>query len=399
MENAIRYIAADCLATIAHGKVYDHALAIRSDGTILDIVPLSTLAQKSIRPEYFEGVFCPGFVNAHCHLELSWAKGALPKGGGLDAFIRGLMALRTDGDTEDRQAQILQGYREMVSKGVVAIADIANGLNSLVCHDGASYIHTFVELFGSDPQMADPTMGRAKEIQQVFSSRTGHQATLTPHSAYSVSGPLMQSLLELKEGIYSLHHLESAEEIEFFGLGTGPLAARRKDFTPQLPPYESNGIRPLASLLPFAPITDRVLLVHNTFAEEADIELIEAILPNAALCLCPRSNRYIENRLPNLELLRKSHLPLTLGTDSLASNDSLDIFEEIKTLHHYHSSIPVEEMLQWATWNGAHFLHLDPVLGSLEAGKRPGIVHLTGIDPSDFTLTHQSASKLLIPAL
>jgi cytosine/adenosine deaminase-related metal-dependent hydrolase len=91
-------------------------------------------------------------------------------------------------------------------------------------------------------------------------------------------------------------------------------------------------------------------------------------------CLCPNANVYIENTLPNIEQFRNNNVHITLGTDSLASNTSLSIIEEIKTIQQYFPLIPLAEILQWATLNGAKALEMDNHLGSFETGKKPGII-------------------------
>jgi imidazolonepropionase-like amidohydrolase len=83
---------------------------------------------------------------------------------------------------------------------------------------------------------------------------------------------------------------------------------------------------------------------------------------------------YIENALPPIEMLRKNNCKIVLGTDSLASNWSLNILDEIKTIRKNFPEIPLAETLQWGTSNGAKALQMDDVLGSFERGKRPGVV-------------------------
>ncbi len=132
-----------------------------------------------------------------------------------------------------------------------------------------------------------------------------------------------------------------------------------------------------------------VLLVHNTFTKQEDIDYVQLQTANylqplkacrrrsklrTFFCLCVNANKYIEEALPPVELFRKNNCSLILGTDSLASNWSLNILDEIKTIRENFPSIPLEEILQWATINGAKALQMDSVLGSFEKGKKPGVV-------------------------
>ena len=103
-------------------------------------------------------------------------------------------------------------------------------------------------------------------------------------------------------------------------------------------------------------------------------------MDNAFWCLCPNANQYIEQTMPPIELLRSEKAKLVIGTDSYASNWSLSVLDELKTIHEHHPQIPLAEMLGWATINGAQALQMDKHLGSFEKGKKPGVVLITGAD-------------------
>jgi cytosine/adenosine deaminase-related metal-dependent hydrolase len=116
--------------------------------------------------------------------------------------------------------------------------------------------------------------------------------------------------------------------------------------------------------------------VHNTFTREADILFAEASPHRVFWCLCPNANAYIENCMPPVDLLLKHRAKIVLGTDSLASNHQLSILEEIKTLQVHFPDLLLEEILSWATSNGAGALDCQDQFGSFEAGKYPGIVNI-----------------------
>ncbi|RYZ46146.1 MAG: hypothetical protein EOO14_24930 [Chitinophagaceae bacterium] len=98
--------------------------------------------------------------------------------------------------------------------------------------------------------------------------------------------------------------------------------------------------------------------------------------PQTFFCLCVNANQYIEASLPPVEMLRQQGCNLVLGSDSLASNWSLNILDEIQTIRQSFPGIPLEEILTWATSNGAKALGMESLLGSFEKGKRPGVVLL-----------------------
>jgi cytosine/adenosine deaminase-related metal-dependent hydrolase len=130
---------------------------------------------------------------------------------------------------------------------------------------------------------------------------------------------------------------------------------------------------------------EKIILVHNTFTKQEDIDFVnrqpatgnrqsKVTQPQTFFCLCPNANLYIEDILPPVELFRKNNCNIVLGTDSLASNWSLSIVEEIKTIRKHFPQIPLEEILGWATINGAKGLGMEKRLGSFEKGKNPGVV-------------------------
>jgi cytosine/adenosine deaminase-related metal-dependent hydrolase len=137
------------------------------------------------------------------------------------------------------------------------------------------------------------------------------------------------------------------------------------------------------------------ILVHNSFTSVADIQAVQQQMPNTSWCLCPNANQYIESAMPPIDLLRAQKVNIVVGTDSYASNWSLNILDELKTIQKYNPTIELAEMLGWATLNGARALQMDKHLGSFEKGKKPGLVLITGVDAAG-KLSSSSSSKQLI---
>jgi len=154
----------------------------------------------------------------------------------------------------------------------------------------------------------------------------------------------------------------------------------------------------LESIANYFDYDQKLLLVHNTVTEQQDIDFAERYFKNLFWCLCPNANLYIEKRLPDVALFRKNGCKITLGTDSLASNHQLSIFEEIKTIQQHFPEVPLDELIRWGTLNGAHFLELTNEHGSFEKGKKPGVVLVENIDIPALKLNRLSTSRLLIPA-
>jgi imidazolonepropionase-like amidohydrolase len=126
-------------------------------------------------------------------------------------------------------------------------------------------------------------------------------------------------------------------------------------------------------------------LVHNTFADKKTVNSVNK-RGNTYWCLCPGSNLYIENKLPPVEMLKSEKCEIVTGTDSLASNTKLSILSEIKMLQENFPSVSLEELIRWATINGARALGQDKIYGSIESGKKPGLLLLQNADLKNIRL-------------
>jgi cytosine/adenosine deaminase-related metal-dependent hydrolase len=150
----------------------------------------------------------------------------------------------------------------------------------------------------------------------------------------------------------------------------------------------------LQSVLPVLKNATTSILVHNSFTNAADIDAVKNQMPNTFWCLCPNANQYIEQTMPPVELLRSENTNIVIGTDSYASNWSLNVLDELKTIQQHHTHIPLAEMLQWVTLNGARALQMDKHLGSFEKGKKPGLVLIAGTD-TRHALNKATSHKIL----
>jgi cytosine/adenosine deaminase-related metal-dependent hydrolase len=144
-----------------------------------------------------------------------------------------------------------------------------------------------------------------------------------------------------------------------------------------------------------APYSEHILLVHNVCLKQSDIDALKKVMKNPFFAICPLSNLFIHNALPPVDLMRENRLDIALGTDSLSSNDDLDMMKELLCLRTNFPQVPMQELFTWASLNGARFLGKDSLLGSLTPGKRPGIVRVTDIDAEGF-ITENSRSKRII---
>jgi cytosine/adenosine deaminase-related metal-dependent hydrolase len=352
-------------------------LITQKDGTIEAMVGIEDAGAEV---QNFEGILTPGFVNAHCHLELSHMKGMIPTHTGLQEFVKQIVALRQVAP-EAIQEAIVSAEAEMMANGIVAVGDISNTLDTLTQkakHNLAYY--SFVELYDLDPTRAADKILAGLEIQKQFQENCV-RASLVPHAPYSVTNDLW-NLLSAHFGIHtiSLHNQETPDENAFFKTKTGSFLGMYERTKVNLDFFEATGKSSLQSVLPVFKNAHHGILVHNSFTSAEDIQAVHAEMNNAFWCLCPNANQYIEQTMPPIELLRSEKAKLVIGTDSYASNWSLNILDELKTIQQHQPQIPLAEMLGWATINGAQALQMDKHLGSFEQGKKPGVVLIKGID-------------------
>ena len=376
-------------------------LVCDDDGKILELIDTGGKLKEEAGLEHYGGILMPGFVNAHCHLELSHLKGKIPEKKGFGEFIGAINQLRNQEGEMEVEAAIKKADRQLFAEGVVAVGDVSNALLSIeIKRKSRIYYHTFAEAFGFYPSRADRAFDFACFTEQIFRENQ-LAASVVPHSAYSVSAPLFKRITNkavTQKSLLSIHNQESEAEQQFFRDGTGPIAHHlQNNLGLDISHWKPTGENSLDVVLNYLPSENQLLLVHNTFTTETDIEKLKSCrkTENTFLVLCPNSNLHIENRLPNASLFRKHNLNICLGTDSLASNSRLSVLNEMITLHQYFPEISLEELVQWGTIDGARALQVETHFGSFETGKKPGVNLITGVDLKTLKLTSKSKVKKL----
>lgn len=322
-----------------------------------------------------KGLLMPGLINAHCHIELSHMKGFIPKHTGLPEFLK---LVTTQRQTE--HAAIIDAAQKaiqaMAESGIVAVGDICNTalLNELP-RPFPLHIHHFVECFGLNEAQS---LNRFMDALSVF-----HQlnekgpCSMVLHAPYSVSPSLIKLVDDFNRNkISTIHHQESEHEHFLFLEKKGAFLTLFERVKFDAEQFYFYGQRSSEAVLQWNQQAKHLILVHNTASTATDIEWVENQELPTYWCLCPKANEYIENTLPNIPLLIQSNVKIVLGTDSLASNDSLNLWEEMALIQQHFPHIENSTLLQWATYNGAQALDIHNTFGSFELGKKPGILHL-----------------------
>ena len=353
----------------------DKVLITDEEGVIEDIVSTQEAGDDV---QQFGGILSPGFINCHCHLELSHLKGLITERTGLVKFVLDVVQQRHFPEEEILQA-IEKAEDEMLANGIVAVGDICNNaLTAFQKAKGRMYYHNFIEASGFNPQIAtqrfERSVGLFKEYAKNYSIPV-ESNSIVPHAPYSVADELWNLIISFPGNhLFSIHNQETAGENEWFINKQGEFSELYKKMNIDISFFKASGKTSLQTYLPKFLNNQSVILVHNVHTSEEDIVFAKQSGKQLYWCLCPNANQYISRQLPDIDLLIKHDCEIVLGTDSLASNHQLNILEEIKTIRQYFPHIEIGKILKWATSNGAKASQMESLLGSFEKGKKPGVV-------------------------
>ncbi len=423
----MRKISAESIFTIASDPIKNGLIIVDDDGTIMDVgsisdfgFSISEFKNTESEIEYFDGIICPGFINTHCHLELSHLRSQVSEKVGMTGFIKELISQRFNFSVEQIQQAIADAEAEMIKNGIVAVGDISNNNSTFKQKSKENLLyHTFIEIFDLNPDKAEESFNNGLSLLQELSHiphLTSH-ISIVPHAPYTMSEKLLKMINDYalkNKSIISIHNQESEAENELF-ISKGGLMVDtfiKMGIKPDL--IRRTGVNSLKSTLPFLKNVSKLLLVHNTFTTKEDISWAEKLMKNqesriknqdkkSAMkngskkmeegylsnlksqisnlfwCTCPNANLYIENKLPGYNNFIAENVCITIGTDSLASNRSLSVLDELKTIAKHYPEISLQTLLLWATKNGADFLGFKQ-LGTIEKGKKPGLNLLKNMD-------------------
>ncbi len=321
--------------------------------------------------KFYNGILCPGLINSHCHLELSTLNYENNKNIGLSAFIKKMIAERANYN-EPKKIKIADDI--MFLKGVNLCADISNTNASIETklNSKIKYVN-FIEQSGLDENLAQSYFDKASEICNEFISNN-LEAYIVPHSFYSVSEKLLNKISSAsKNSIISIHFLESSQEKELFENQTGKLYDFLKSFNGKI--EFNSGLQGIYDKIENFSEAKSIILVHNVKTQNKNLKNSS----NLYFCLCPNSNLLLHNELADENFVYSNKDKIILGTDSLASNNSLDILAEIKTMSENYNNLDLIDLLKMATSNASKAL-VNTDYGNFTINSKPGIVLIQNLD-------------------
>ena len=387
---------ADYVVPVNADPIKNGIVTVDDEGKIIAVTEPETHAQNGHPPpENLTGILCPGFINSHCHLELSHLSGKIQQRTGLIEFIKSILKERGADNVAIAEAAE-KAEHDMIENGIVAVGDISN--NNITIPIKAKknlYYHTFVEILGFLPPHAEDIFDKGMALLQEFKPLPG---SITAHAPYSTSKELFRLIKKYcdsgVDNLLSIHNQECEDENKFFRYKLGKFNELYEYFGMDTSHFKPQARNSLQSMLPLLTSRQEILLVHNTCTNLKDIYFLKRFDKKINWCFCPSANLYIENHLPKINLFIDQGFNLTLGTDSLASNTKLCILHEMKTIQQKYPAIGTEKLIEWGTLNGAKFLGIDNEKGSLEPGKKPGLNLITDVD--GMKLTPESKVRKLV---
>lgn len=390
-------ISADWVYPVASPPLKDGILILDRKGTVLDILPAANVPDLSVRK--VRGALVPGFINAHCHLELSHMKGKVDTGTGLIPFIYAVVTKRA-AEQEEISSAIAAAEAEMISEGIVAVGDISNTADTFPQKNKANLAYyNFIEMFDFFKEGgAGTTFNQYEEVFQELQPAGKSKKVRVPHAPYTVSSDLFRMVREHNgagDHTISIHNQEMLAENRLFLDKTGDLLDFYRNFELSLDNFDPIGKGSIYYAMANLDPDQKTLFVHNTLTTPAEILAAQAWSDKVYWATCPNANLYIENNMPDYRGFIDSQARVTIGTDSLTSNWQLSVLEEMKTIARYQSFVDFETLLRWSTINGAEALGFDDFLGSFERGKRPG-VNLLNYNPEAGNLHSQVTVEKII---
>jgi cytosine/adenosine deaminase-related metal-dependent hydrolase len=373
----MKYFSADYILPISSGPIKDGVVVLDDQGCI-DAIGLRS-DYKSADIDHYEGILMPGMINTHCHLELSHMKGKCPTGTTLIPFITNVVKMR-DFDQDVIQEKIIEEDKNMWDAGIQAVGDISNKLDTAEQKKRSpiSY-YTFVEMFDFMQSAAtEATIEQYRNVYKDQAHESGNKRSFVPHAPYSVSEGLFDFINRANpdNATISIHNQETLDEELLFADGSGRFPDFFKGFNVSLDGFTPLKKTSIHYALQHMTPKKKNIFVHNTLTTKSDIAAAHNWSSDVYWATCPNANLYIENRLPHYQNFLDSNAKMTIGTDSIMSNWQLSIWEEIKTIKKMQSYVPLTDLLTWATINGAEALGYQKSMGTIEVGKKAGLVHV-----------------------
>jgi len=369
-------IRARIVVTIDGAPIENGSVAV-SGNRIVDVGRFDDIKTRNAGDtvDLGEQLLLPGLINAHCHLDYTCLRGKIPPQKSFTDWIQAINAAKAKLSPKDYVASINEGFEEAKRFGTTAIANLTAFPELISQVQPPIRTWWFAELI----DIRAPE--RATELVDAAIESLGRTAPwgLAPHALFTASKDLFRRCGEIaqREHILLTTHLaESREEMEMFRDGAGPLYEFIKSIG--RPTNDCGNETPLGLFVGAPPSTSlrtglgralpRWIVAHLNELTESDFDLLERSNSKFHVVHCPRSHKYFGHSPFTFERLRSLGFNICLGTDSLASNESLSLFDEMRAFQKNFPQVSPEEILRMATVNPARALRYENPLGQIRPG-------------------------------
>ena len=319
-----------------------------------------------VEVQQFPGcVLLPGFINAHCHLELTALKNRIPAGKSFPVWVEELRGLTTGLSSEDYRQSVKEGISLLLRGGATTVIDVGNTGDALsVLSESPMRSFALVETLGLDPSLAESRSEHAASLANQLANTARFRTGVALHAAYSCSRDLLvkvNAFQKERKLPVSIHAAESAEEAELFSSASGSLQKYCRSIFPEAPEHWATS--PLRWLEENLLLQEGALVIHGNHLYERDLEIL--LRRKSTVVHCPSSHAFFGHKAFPYAELRQRGIPVCLGTDSLASGDSLSMLDQIRMFRKNFSEVTAQKALRMATTVAARALKMPRELGVL----------------------------------
>lgn len=311
------------------------------------------------------GVIMPALINAHTHLSLSALRGQVDTGNGFTDWVKGLVSARSSLTFQEIVSAATRAAQKVKESGTGMVAEVGP------LEPGVSAIRNC----GLEGIVFTEVLGNSCEPPELPDDAHGVNFSVAGHGLHTTAPDVLQSLRAFaasRNNPFSIHLAESEEETEFLcgrnGVWADLITSRGIDFSH----WDLTGERPVQRALRLGLLGPGTLAVHLLQATRNELTVLSST--GTSVCLCPRSNFLLHNRLPDINACLAAGLAPALGTDSLASSPSLSLFDEMAFISEHYADLAPDTLLAFATINGARAL-ARPDLETVEPGRRARLIY------------------------
>ncbi len=373
---AARWIVPVSQPPIENGRV------VIADGVIVRVERAEAAEPADV--DYGDAVIVPGFINTHTHLELSGFRGRAPFAGSFIGWIGAVVGLQaSEGADEQMRAAVGQGLRESLAAGVTTVVDIGRDECVEQWRQSHGRVIGLLEVLGVGPRAGEDHSRSIQRARGVLDKASGVALGISPHAPYSTGPQVFREAIELATRHklpISTHLAETREELEFTAHGAGPFRQLLEVIGVWDGSFEVPSCSPVAYAERLGLLACRPILAHLNYVSDADVALLAQ--HDCSVAYCPRTHEFFQHEPHRYGDMLAAGVNVCVGTDSLASNETLSILDELRFLRAQDARLSSEQLLELGTIHGAKALDLESQIGSIEPGKRADLA-IVGMSDED----------------